>query len=407
MRASWGGPLRELVEYCLVLDFGGVEFDAEAGAGGEGDFAGLGSGGVFLEVEFVGLVEHEVLDEGAGEGGLAGDDVEGGAEAVAVGDDADAVGGGEGADFEQFGGAAAPFGVGLDDFDGVGLEEAVDFPAAVEVFAGGDGDGGGARELGEVFELVGDEGFLDPVGAGGFGGFGPVDGVLEVPAVVGVEHDFGVVAEGFAEGFDEFEVFLQAVGGVAGAVGEEPFLVSEAFGFELGGAAGGGFGLDGVAEATGVGFDVGAGWPAEEAEDGGVEEFAAEIPEGVIDGGKGHHVMTGAGVAVAAIELVPEGFAGEGVFADEEGAELGEYDADGFGVERAIEAFDGGIGFDAEVEVFDGAGGFLGVGVVVVGLGAVFGVDVEGLDLVLAIEAGEGVAFAFEAEDFEVGNARA
>ncbi len=68
-------------------------------------------------------------------GGLAGDGVEGGVEAVAVGDDGDVVKAGDGADVEEFGDAAAPLGVGLDDGDSVGLEVALDLPSSVEVFA--------------------------------------------------------------------------------------------------------------------------------------------------------------------------------------------------------------------------------------------------------------------------------
>jgi len=112
-------------------------------------------------------------------------------EVVAVRDDGDVVEGGEGADLFEFGDAAAPFGVGLDDANGVGLEETMDFPAAVEVFAGGDGDAGGRAEPGVGIDFFTGEGFFEPAGFEGFDFFAPLEGVGEIPAVEDVEHDVG------------------------------------------------------------------------------------------------------------------------------------------------------------------------------------------------------------------------
>ena len=57
---------------------------------------------------------------------------------------------------------------------------------------------------------------------------GPLEGIGEIPAAVDVEHELGIVADGFAEEADEVDVFAQAFGTVAGTVGEEPFLIAVA-----------------------------------------------------------------------------------------------------------------------------------------------------------------------------------
>jgi hypothetical protein len=104
-------------------------------------------------------------------------------------------------------------------------------------------------------------------------------------------------------------------------------------------------------------------------------------------------------VAVGAVHLVPELFAGEGVFAEEEGAEVLRDYSGGVAFDGSIEAVDAGRGADAEVDgggvdLFE-AGRLVGVGG-----GALVFVDVERVDLGLGIDAaGSGVS-AVELDDF-------
>ena len=78
--------------------------------------------------------------------------------------------------------------------------------------------------------------------------------------------------------------------------------------------------------------------------------FAADVPEDVVDGAYRHHEVAVARVAIGAIHLVPEGFSGERVLADEEGAQIFlHYDRCGL-LQRAVETFDAAAGPDADVD---------------------------------------------------------
>jgi hypothetical protein len=105
-------------------------------------------------------------------------------------------------------------------------------------------------------------------------------------------------------------------------------------------------------------------------------------------------------VAVGAIHLVPEFLAGEGVLADEKRAELVVDYGGGAFFDGAIEAFGATRSADAEidgcVDDFVRAGGFVGVG-----CGAEFVVDVEGIDLLLAVDACFVGVAAVELEEFD------
>src|ERR1019366_2753552 len=228
----------------------------------------------------------------------------------------------DGADLEQLGGTAAPLRIALDDAEGAGFEVVIDLPSTLNVFARGDGDGGAFAKLGEAIDLFGLGSFLDPAGAGGFYAPGPLEGIGEVPAAVGVEHELGIVADGLGEEADEVDILAQALGAVAGAVGEEPLLIAIALELQFLGALLGLIGFERVSEATGVGFDGLAGGSAEETIDGRFEIAPAEIPEGVVDGGDSHEEEAAARVTVGTVELVPEFLLREGVLVEEEGAQL-------------------------------------------------------------------------------------
>src|ERR1019366_1985724 len=310
----------------------------------------------------------------------------------------------DGADLEQFGGASAPLRIALDDAEGAVFEVVIDLPSPLNVFARGDGDGGAFAQLGEAIDLFGLGGLLDPAGTVGFDALGPLEGIGQVPAAVDVEHEFGIVADGLAEEAHEVDVLAQAFGSVAGAVGEEPLLIAIAFELQLGGAGLGLIGFEGVSETPGVGFDGLAGGSAEETIDRRFEKAPTEVPEGVVDGGDGHEEEAAAGVAVGAVELVPELLLREGVLLEEEGAQLLVDDDGDFFVDGAVEAIGTSIGPD--LQVIGGHRGVLDRGLrrVGIGLGAKLIVDVEGVDLVLLIDAAGGVAMALELEDFDSGD---
>jgi hypothetical protein len=124
----------------------------------------------------------------------------------------------------------------------------------------------------------------------------------------------------------------------------------------------------------------------------------------VVDGGDGHEEEAAAGVAVGAVELVPELLLGERVLAEEEGAQLLVDDDGDFFVDGAVEAIGASIGLDLEVIGRDRDVLSSGLGRVGVGLGAELIVDVEGVDLILLVDAAGAVAMALELEDFDGGD---
>ena len=80
---------------------------------------------------------------------------------------------------------------------------------------------------GEAVDLFRMGGFFDPARAVLLDLVGPLERVVLVPAAVGVEHEFGVVAEGFAQDADELDVLAHAFGAGAGTVAHEPLLIAD------------------------------------------------------------------------------------------------------------------------------------------------------------------------------------
>ena len=95
-------------------------------------------------------------------------------------------------------------------------------------------------------------GFFDEVGAVLLHLAAPFDGVLQVPALVGVEHDLHVVAHGLAQRFHQLHVEVHAARAVARAVAQEPLLLDEAVFLELRGAFGRQRRIDGEPQAAAV-----------------------------------------------------------------------------------------------------------------------------------------------------------
>ena len=136
------------------------------------------------------VVEHrEVLDEFAQP------------DAARVRADGDAELGGEQQDGEVLVDAADPGRVDLEDVEGAGLEELLEHDAVLDVFAGGDLDGGdGGADRGVAEDVVGAGGLLDPVRVERGQRPGPADGLGDVPALVGVDGDAHAGADDRAGG---------------------------------------------------------------------------------------------------------------------------------------------------------------------------------------------------------------
>src|SRR5258708_10221106 len=159
---------------------------------------------------------------------------------------------GNGTYSDQLGDATTPLRVGLDYGKGAGLEVALYFPSAVKVLARGDGDGGAAADGGETLNLFGVRNLFHPVGAVLFHPVGPIQSVVLIPSALCVEHDLGIVTEGFTENADQFDILLHTFRPGAGAVAHEPLLIAETFALERERAGAHCFPLKRKAEATGV-----------------------------------------------------------------------------------------------------------------------------------------------------------
>ncbi len=284
--------------------------------------------------------------------------------------------------FAADGEASAAGEVGLEYVDAAALDELLKAPVGGFLFAAGDGDADGVGDLVVAVVIFGVEELFDEVGVVGGDGIDEADGFFgssfDEPA--GVDEEVAIGPECGAGGFDEGHVAA--------------FVLAEASPAELdGGETLGGIRLDGFShggggraeEGAGVGGDAAAPFAAEEDVYGLAVGFAADVPEGDIDGGDGLDGDPAAAVInAAAIHAVPEAFDFEGVFSDEQGGEAVEAFHAGFeaplgGVDAGFG--DGGAGFDVGVageagvgQDFDeahvgGAFGFGGGGGVVVEAG--------------------------------------
>src|SRR5271168_1700098 len=135
---------------------------------------------------------------------------------------------------------------------------------------------------GEALDLFWVSSFFDPVRAVLFHLMGPLECVVLVPSAIGVEHEFRVVAYGFAEDADELDVFTHTLGAGAGAVAHEPLLVAVAFVFYRECASANGRRFEREAEAAGVHLHGGACRATEKTIDGDAEVAAADVPQRVV-----------------------------------------------------------------------------------------------------------------------------
>ena len=79
----------------------------------------------------------------------------------------DVVRGCQGADLHLFRDAATPIRIGLQDVDRAGLEELLDLPPGVDVFAGGDGHGCGVLDASQGGDPLRRDRLLSQAGATG------------------------------------------------------------------------------------------------------------------------------------------------------------------------------------------------------------------------------------------------
>src|ERR1035438_9465590 len=134
-----------------------------------------------------------------------------------------------------------------------------------------------------------------------------------------------------------------------------------------------------------------------------LEITSAQVPKSVVHGGDGHQEEASPGVAVGAVELVPEFLLRERVLLEEKRAQLFVYDDGDFLIDGPVEALRAAIGLDLQVIGADGRilNRVLPVGV---RLRPEFIVDVQQVDLVLPIDPEGGVMMAVELPDFDCGD---
>ena len=133
------------------------------------------------------------------------------------------------------------------------------------MLACGDGHGCGSAQLDKGVQFVDVGRLFDPARAVWLDLLRPRHRVVEIPAHEGVEHQIDVVSNGFAQFLHQCDVLDEALGAITGAVGEEPFLMAEAFGFELRGARPRLACFDRIAERAAVGLGVGSRWAPQKA----------------------------------------------------------------------------------------------------------------------------------------------
>ena len=181
-----------------------IEVDAEAGPVRQLKVAVHKLNGFvdyFSASSFIGLVlqYHEVRGAGGEMDVYCGGDRSAGI----MGRDAGVVNFGHGSDFFHLPETAGDADVGLDDVHGMMAEQLAEFVAAVEHFAGGDGNVYLVAEFGEGFIVFGAKGLFDEEGSEGRHYFAELGGASDLEdAGVGIESDIDVGSDGFTDGCD-------------------------------------------------------------------------------------------------------------------------------------------------------------------------------------------------------------
>lgn len=348
----------------------------------------------FADAVFEGGADADVIDHGEVLDEFAETDPAG------VGTDGDVELCGEEEDGEVFVHTAETAGIDLTERDGIGLEQLLEEDAVHPVFAGGNADAEGFEfpgDAGVAEDVIGRGGFLDPPGFEMGEGLHPVDGLGDIPDLIGIDHQLTIPTDFLADDRESTLVIgevasdldldvVPAFGdGLAAEAADLVIGITEPAGaggvggitvaFEFRDAAGAtgeaGFEeIDGFVAGEGVGEvtevdaigEAGRGEGRDEAPDGEAGVFGPEIPEGIDDGGEGEvdGAFVGADPAELGIggEMAPEKSrgldeVGEGATDDEMlvGADGG---ADDF--VAATDGEGGAVAFEAGVGVEDDVG---------------------------------------------------
>jgi len=283
----------------------------------------------FLPELGVGQFRWEVFEVGAvrGDGGEVGACGDADSGFPAVRDDLPTSLGGHVADFHGFGQASDAADIRLGDVHFSAIHQVREFVPGGLPFTGGDADAALVVHPGVAVEVIHPEWSLEevdvelcPVTDGGERPIGAV------PCVLDVDHEGEVGANCLAAGGEHLGDFVVALVHPGVVVGTEkgdlelggaktnflgvqqPFDEGVAVLFETGAV-----GLEG-----GVGLDRVARGAAEQLPDGFVGGFAADIPQGHVDGANGVDDSAASAVHAAAdVELLPKALGVERVFADE------------------------------------------------------------------------------------------
>lgn len=207
-------------------------------------------------------------------------------------------------DFEEAGVSAAAGGVGLQAIDRAGGEHSAEIFGGVAIFAGGDVHAGWAAvaHQAQAFQIIRGAGFFEPGDVEFIGEeLRHRQGLFAGVAAVGIDEEFGAVADGFSSGSNAIDVGFgiaadfhldagNSFGGPSAELLSQPFV----------GVAG--------ESAAAVDVDGIADW-AEEINQRDAQEFGFEIPESDIDRGHRHHSRARpTGVAKLMVHLLPDAF---------------------------------------------------------------------------------------------------
>lgn len=205
-----------------------------------------------------------------------------------VGSDAGIVRFSHASDEAGFEDAAGMGEVGLENASSALLENFAETPLGVEAFAGGNGYGGGVRDVRENIDVLTLHWLFDEEGVVGFKGGDETLGGLGGDGTMEVDGKVDVWPGGAAHGGEDFHDVVGDSGRfdepTLEGTGDTDFEAVEAFSHGGTDAGGGRVGI--VASSSAVDTDSLARWSTKESIHWLTEPFAVDIPEGLFDAGK-------------------------------------------------------------------------------------------------------------------------
>ena len=262
---------------------------------------------------------------------------------------------GKRAHLHEFGDAAGPVRVVLQEVDGAAHKQLLRLPAGVDVLPGGDRHARGVADAPQLPDAFGWNRLLEPCRPNRFEEPRHLNGVLYRPAVEGVEHERIAVAHGFPNGGRHRDVASHAFRAIGRAVTEEPLLRREPELHVLCGPRRRIIRGDREAKHARVGGSRLARRPAQDAVDRQPQRFALEIPERAVHRTETRHEEAAAAVTIHPQHLVVQRFCRQRVAAQQEAPQLLVYHERLVPLDRAEHARRAVVGGDLKVDGGDAA----------------------------------------------------